>query len=205
MVHVMEKLLLESGSSEKALRGPESGDLVLVAPFEEGTLMAVVDGLGHGHEAALASAAAAEILRQHAGENVEALLLLCHEALHQTRGAVMSLASFDARTCRLSWAGVGNVAGILLRADALSKPLREAILPGNGVIGYQMPKLRSRDLSPAQGDILILASDGIRPGFETGLNLGESPKEMAAGILKRHGSGADDASVLVARFSGVEP
>jgi len=53
-----------------------------------------------------------------------------------------------------------------------------------------------------EGDLLILATDGISVGFDRELNGLERPQELADRILARHGKRTDDATVLVARFKG---
>jgi len=59
--------MVEWAVGARALEGePVSGDLHVVTPFPGGVLVAVMDGLGHGTEAAAAAEAAAEILRDHA-------------------------------------------------------------------------------------------------------------------------------------------
>src|SRR5437773_929428 len=73
----------------------ESGDLHLVKSVGSGVLAAVVDGLGHGAEAASAARAAVAVLERHAGESPLPLLQRCHRALIGTRGVVLSLAFFD--------------------------------------------------------------------------------------------------------------
>ena len=52
-----EPLLIEWASAGMPLSGNhnESGDLHLIARFPDGALAAVMDGLGHGPEAAFAS------------------------------------------------------------------------------------------------------------------------------------------------------
>ena len=56
----------EWGLAARALHGQaESGDLHLVAPFAGGVLIAAVDGLGHGSEAAAAARVAVATLRDH--------------------------------------------------------------------------------------------------------------------------------------------
>jgi phosphoserine phosphatase RsbX len=74
-----------------------SGDRHAVAPFPAGALVGVIDGLGHGEEAAVAAAIAVATLTAHAHEPVISLLKRCHEQLKGTRGVVMSVASFAAR------------------------------------------------------------------------------------------------------------
>ncbi len=72
------------------------GDLPLVQPFPNGALVAVVDGVGHGAEAAAAAHLAVATLRAHAQESILPLLRRCHETLRETRGVVLTLASFNA-------------------------------------------------------------------------------------------------------------
>jgi len=107
---------LEWGMAGEPLAGqPKSGDLGLVLPFPGGVLIGVLDGLGHGDEAAVAARAAAEVLRAQPDAHVIWLVRQCHEALGETRGVVMSLASFSERYATLTWIGIGNVEGLLLR------------------------------------------------------------------------------------------
>jgi hypothetical protein len=70
------------------------------------------------------------------------------------------------------------------------------------VVGYQMPPLRATSLSVSPGDTLIMATDGIRSGFTSGLTLAGSLQEIADSILALHCKGSDDALVVVARYVG---
>src|SRR5258708_24360870 len=82
------------GAAGRALaREAVSGDRYVVEPTEEGFLLAVVDGLGHGTEAAAAAGIVIEILKSHADEPVVSLVRRCHDALTYARGAVMTLAT----------------------------------------------------------------------------------------------------------------
>ena len=197
--------ILDWGFASVALPGEStSGDLHLVQPFADGSgvLVGAVDGLGHGQEAAAAARRAVDTLRDHAHESVIALVRRCHEALHRTRGVVMSLASFNTTDDTMSWLGVGNVEGLVLRADPGAGPAagRETILLRGGVVGYELPQLRGTVVPIAPGDTLIFTTDGIRAGFEVGLATGDPPQRLADQILARFASGTDDALVLVARY-----
>ena len=109
--------LIDWGVASSALPGEtQSGDLHLVKPLAGGVLIAVVDGLGHGAEAATAARTAVTTLDEHASESVLALLERCHWALKGSRGVVMSLAFADRRQNALTWAGVGNVECMLFHA-----------------------------------------------------------------------------------------
>ncbi|HEY2329655.1 MAG TPA: SpoIIE family protein phosphatase [Verrucomicrobiae bacterium] len=180
-----------------------SGDLHLLKQFENRILVAVVDGIGHGDEAAMAARRAVEILDHHATEPVIALVQRCHEALLQTRGVVLTVAKLNTAENTMTWLGVGNVEGRLLRADAVASHPRESVLLRGGMVGYQLPALQASVIPVAAGDLLILATDGIHPFFEDGINLSETPRQIADKILSRHFKGNDDALVLVARYLGV--
>jgi phosphoserine phosphatase RsbX len=197
-----DRPLVECGSAGAGLDGGESGDVHAVVPFDHGVLVALIDGLGHGVEAAVAANEAARVLRERAGEPLPELLQACHEALRRTRGAVMSLACFDGRRSSMAWAGVGNVEGFLLRASGAAQPPRESIGLRGGVIGFQLPSLRASVLPVSAGDTLVLATDGIRSGFAADLDARGTPQQIAEAIFRRHARGSDDALVVVARYLG---
>ena len=222
--------LIEWGVALQSFAGQaESGDQYLVEPFPNGVLVAVVDGLGHNNRAAAVAKTAVAALEGHAHEPIIPLLKRCHEELVGTRGVVMSLASFNARDGTMTWLGVGNVRGLLLRVNvevgpacespvlskACPEPCRErderrsrkakGLLLRGGVVGYRLPSLRPAVIPIMRGDTLIFATDGIRTGFAEELILGNPPQQMADRILARHGRRTDDALVLVARYVGGLP
>jgi serine phosphatase RsbU (regulator of sigma subunit) len=178
----------------------ESGDLHVVAEFEGGVLIGAIDGLGHGPQAAQAARAALAILGAHAGQSARRLLELCHEGLRRTRGAVITLASFQTGGATLTWLGVGNVEGALLRGDR-SAPIEAAPLRG-GIIGFRLPRTREATIALFPNDTLILATDGINGGFSRGLDTTLSPSQLAEAILAQHRKRSDDATVVVARYLG---
>jgi hypothetical protein len=194
---------LERGSAGTPIEGEErSGDLAVFAPYPGGALVAVIDGLGHGTEAAAAANLAADVLRGHAHEPVIELLQLCHRRLKSTRGAVMSLAAVHASEGSLSWIGVGNVEAVLLRANPNTKPASASIPLRGGVVGHQLPLVRAATLAIHRGDLLIFATDGVQTDFYEKLSPGLPPQALADEILGRSSRGTDDALVLVAKYGG---
>jgi phosphoserine phosphatase RsbX len=187
-----------------ALEGEyESGDLHVVAPFEGGALVAAIDGLGHGPEAAVAARGAADALERHAARPITELFQRCHESLRATRGAVITLASFNgAAGGTMSWAGVGNVEGTLLRAHPGDERPRESVMLVGGVPGHQLPALRPYELPVWPGDTLVLATDGVRGGYLDLIAASDPPQQIADHVLAEYGKGTDDALVLVARYLG---
>lgn len=195
--------VIEWGVAEAALAGySKSGDCHIVQPFSRGVLVAVLDGIGHGDEACEAAEAAVAVLAANAEENIISLLRRCHQVLRGTRGAVMSLASFNVDGV-MTWSGVGNVEGLLLRADH-GAPTRESLLLRGGVLGHQLPALQAAMIPVARGDTLIFTTDGIRNGFNAVPQIKCSPKQIASHILSEDAKGNDDALVLVARYVGAD-
>jgi serine/threonine protein phosphatase PrpC len=180
----------------------ESGDRHLACSLPDGMLFAAVDGLGHGSQAAAASRVAVETLQRHAGEPVATLLARCHDSLRLTRGAAMNLASFNSRHATMFWIGVGNVEGLLLRANPQLPG--EKLLCRNGVVGSRLPQLQAAMLPVAHGDVLVFATDGIASDFVQTIRMGEPTQAIAERVLARHNKGTDDALVLVARYKGVQ-
>lgn len=183
----------------------ESGDACAVVAFPGGVLVAVVDGLGHGPTAAAAARAAITTIERAADLPLRPLIELCHSELRRTRGVVLSLASLHVASRTMTWAGVGNVDGVLFRADGRATPPREALLPRGGIVGYQLPALRETTISLTPGDTLVMATDGLRPQFEEERPMNRPPQAFAEELLALHGKRTDDALVLVLRYLGAEP
>jgi len=176
-----------------------SGDRPVFTAWDGGALVGVIDGLGHGSEAADAADAAARVVREHPREPPEALLARCHAALVRSRGVVMTLVWFDLAGRTLTWTGVGNVEGRLLRAAAAPGIAPESTLIKGGVVGYSLPTVRPTTTELGHGDTVVLATDGISSGFSGSLAPGIPPQELADRILAEHGRGTDDALVVVVR------
>ena len=194
--------MAEYGVAKFVLPGEgESGDQHLVCCNESGILVAAIDGIGHGAEAANAAKAAITVLRNGVGEPIIPLVVTCHERLRATRGVALSIASVDVRHGLMTWLGVGNVHGVLVRAD--KKLTQETLLLRGGVIGDHLPQLQAAVLPVKRGDLLVFATDGIRTDFTGTLSALENPQRAADRILKVFGNGSDDALVLALRITGI--
>jgi serine/threonine protein phosphatase PrpC len=178
-----------------------SGDLHVTVPGER-LVVAVIDGLGHGPDAAHAAGRAAEVVEAHPDERPDTLLHRCHEALRSTRGAAITIAAIDEAGSEMTWVGVGNVQAALLQARPAARGAREWVPLRGGVVGYLLPSLRTATVRLERDDVLVLATDGVRPVFGDWPGPGEPPQDVAARILDEQGRGTDDALVLVARYRG---
>jgi len=180
----------------------ESGDRHLVLSTPDGGLVAVVDGLGHGAEAASAAKVAVRALERGGDRPLVQLFRDCHQSLIGTRGAVISAAAFSFPDETMTWLGVGNVEGRLLRAPVSGGPPPDALLVRGGVVGAHLPPLVSKIVPIRRGDTLIVATDGVRSDFLDALLPYQEPQALADHVLARWGTQADDALVLVVRYLG---
>lgn len=197
---------IEWSVRSRALKGERaSGDHAVVKVFAGGALVGVIDGLGHGEEAAHAARLCVAELEAHASDSVIALVRRCHTALRGSRGVVMSLASLNAQDDTMTWLGVGNVEGVLVRGQHAGSLLRENVLLRGGVVGHDLPPLQAFVVPIARGDCLTFATDGMRAEFITAVSAKGQPDRQATDLLARFDKGTDDALVLVARYLGCEP
>ncbi|HEX9876065.1 MAG TPA: SpoIIE family protein phosphatase [Gammaproteobacteria bacterium] len=193
---------MEWGAAISSLDAGGCGDAHFVAPLSDGALVAAIDGLGHGVEAAAAARLATQCLARNAAEPVALLIQRCHEALHGTRGAAMTIASWHFEDSSMNWAGIGNVEAVLLRADREAQPDRESITLRGGVVGYRLPSVRVSSVTLFRGDTLIMATDGIASEFISDVAREASPREVAENVHRDYARGTDDALVLVVRYLG---
>jgi phosphoserine phosphatase RsbX len=194
--------VLEWAAGERPMPGESvSGDRALVEIDGRAAVVVAIDGLGHGPDAAVAAERAAGAIAGSAGAEPTDLVARCHAALAQTRGAALSVASVDAVAATLTWLGVGNVEGRIVRASRLRSE-SESLLLSAGVVGHELPALRPSSLRLARGDLLLFATDGIDPAFADSLDVSGSCEAIAARILERHARATDDALVLVVRYLG---
>ncbi|OKO88160.1 hypothetical protein AC629_10765 [Bradyrhizobium sp. NAS80.1] len=194
---------VDYGVAARALPGQStSGDLHAVIPRPRGAIVAVADGLGHGHEAAIAARVAINTLTAHADLPLLDAVRCCHEALIRTRGVAICVACLEGGDESLTWLSIGNVVALLLHADDRGSIQREHVLTRNGVVGHRLLALRSATHPIRRTDLLILATDGVHERFEVDDRFAYPPQEIADHSLARYGKLSDDALVLVARWNG---
>jgi negative regulator of sigma-B (phosphoserine phosphatase) len=198
--------VVEWGVASTTLGGEaRSGDRHLIRIESDFVLIAAVDGLGHGDEAAGAAQTAIRTLESASARSVIALLNRCHEHLLGSRGAVMSLAAFTPADSSITWTGVGNVEGLLLRASPDARPRYESLLLRSGVVGARLPLVHAAVLQVMRGDTLVFATDGLRSDLLYKQTAVGHPQQLADRIMAQCYKGTDDALVLVVRYLGGAP
>ncbi|MBE2320297.1 SpoIIE family protein phosphatase [Solirubrobacter sp. CPCC 204708] len=190
---------LDRGVAGAPLAGEErSGDKAVFVPTATGALAGLIDGLGHGPEAADAAELCAGIVRQLAEASAQELLQACHQALVETRGVVMTLAWFDLERSLLTWAGVGNVDARLVHQGPERR--EDVALVFGGVLGYRLPNVRPATMALERGDLLVMITDGIESAISPALAGGGAAQTLADRIFDQHGKGTDDALTVVVRY-----
>jgi serine phosphatase RsbU (regulator of sigma subunit) len=158
--------------------------------------LAVIDGLGHGPEAAAASACAIRVLDAAPGLDPVEAIQRCHAAMQGTRGAAMSIAQLDPARGTLVYAGVGNVEAHLWQGGR-----HERLIAYRGIVGSAIRTIRPFTLPLGEGWLLLMHSDGIsaRADVEAlGLPRPFAPAEVAQAVLAGYARAHDDALALVA-------
>jgi negative regulator of sigma-B (phosphoserine phosphatase) len=118
-------------------------------------------------------------------------------------GVVMSLAVVNAEENTVTWVGVGNVAGTLVRPSSSEHPICDTMMLRPGVVGSRLPVLQPLVLPIAPGDLMVLATDGIRPECDERFPFDAPPRAIAEHISSAHHMGHTDTLVMVARYQGL--
>ena len=160
-------------------------------------LILLVDGLGHGPDAADAAAEAIAVFRKRVDRSPPEILSHIHDALKKTRGAAGAIAEIRSSDNSLAFAGVGNTAAVLV-----SPRISRSLISHNGTLGMATPKIQEFKVEWPDDGILIMHSDGLQSKWDL---------SSYAGLLARHAAvigGAlfrdfrrqrDDASVVVVK------
>lgn len=195
--------LLECAAATRPQAGTAaSGDRAVVTSVAGGALIAAIDGVGTGAEAARAAGAAADVVAEASSGDLVALVNACHEALSGTRGVAMSAAYFPAGEQTMTWLGIGSVEGRLVAGNAVPPATTESLPLLAGVLGHDVPRLLSQTLGLERGDLVVLATDGVAASYaDTGLPAG-SPAEVAEHIVATYSRNEADALALVVRYLG---
>jgi phosphoserine phosphatase RsbX len=193
---------VEWSVATRCMRGEAtSGDLAVVALVPDGALVAGIDGVGHGSEAARAARTAGEVVRTTPSHDLTRLVERCHAALRGTRGAAISLA-FVSDDGGMTWLGVGNVEGRVLSGDPSATRPKCSLALARGIAGHELPAVRTAALEVRPGDVLVFATDGVEPSFADSLDLWGSPHAITERIMARHRKSTDDALVVAVRYLG---
>lgn len=190
---------LRIGAVNVTKQGQEvCGDAWGVEQARGASTIVVADGLGHGYEASLASLEAVRTLHGHPDLPPLALVELSHKALRSSRGAAVAVARIDRMQAKLTFSGLGNVAGQIYSGASASQHLVSV----NGTAGHDTPRAREFSYVWPENGMLVMYSDGLSTstGLDSQPRLALHDPTLIAGVLYRDfNRGQDDATVVVAK------
>ena len=184
------------GSAHLATAGESvCGDACVIVDMAQGVLLGVADGLGHGPSAREAADAACAHVRAHVNDPLDILLRGVDRALVGTRGAVVSLMALDPKAGWARFAGVGNVELHTLSRANMAAPNTP------GILGRGFRSVRVWEHPLAEGDLLVMTSDGVSIHFDLKTFAHLAPQALADALVARFHKKHDDASCAVARVT----
>ncbi|MCX6277116.1 MAG: SpoIIE family protein phosphatase [Bacteroidetes bacterium] len=189
---------LEIGAASRCKPGELlNGDSYLVTHLGPALSVAsVIDGLGHGSEAHLASQLARGQIILKSEQPVGVLMQHVHNALQGTRGSTIGLLRIDNENKKISFSGIGNIEGFLFTPEG-----KKNFLSFGGIMGHNMrtPRIFDFDFNP--GDIICMFSDGITSRWKFDeIDWTENSQKIAENILTQFSRPNDDATVLIIRY-----
>jgi hypothetical protein len=160
-------------------------------------LAMVVDGLGHGPLAKEAADEAEAVFKENIRLSPARMVEAMHHALRHTRGAAVAIAEISPSKRMVTFAGVGNISGLILAPEG-----NKSMVSYNGTAGGEITRIREFIYPWPDGATLIMHSDGIKShwSLEDYPGLIRKHPSLIAGVLWRdYSRGNDDATVLVAK------
>jgi len=173
------------------------GDSWAVALDGTAASVIVADGLGHGRDAAEASQAALDVFAANPQADLRSAMTTTHARLRSTRGAAVTMLQLDAGAGMVRSCGAGNVTARLVSGDS-----DRTVLTQHGTAGVQIRTPEETRHAWPPHALVVVHSDGLesRWGPQRLLPvLGRDPMLAAALLLRDHGRGRDDATVVVLR------
>jgi len=187
------------GGINIALQGEEiCGDAWAVRCNDHRADAVLVDGLGHGPDAAKAAEAAVATFLARTHQSPSDVLDQADRALQSMRGAAMGATVIDTRRGEVTFAGIGNTAAIVASREGASQHL----VSFGGIVGQRNIHHREFTATWSPDSIFIAHSDGITTRWSLAAypGLATHHPSLIAGVLYRDFlRGRDDASVVVIR------
>jgi anti-sigma regulatory factor (Ser/Thr protein kinase) len=178
-----------------------SGDGWAVQRDETGCTLMVVDGLGHGPDAARVASEATRLFVRNWRSGPAETLRSLHAGLRATRGGAVAIAHIDKAASKVTYAGVGNIVGAIVSPDGQVKRM----MSYNGTIGHNARQILEIGYPIEHANsLVVLHSDGVSGSWSVadypGL-MAQHPAIWAAVLYRDFARGRDDATVLVTKAS----
>jgi anti-sigma regulatory factor (Ser/Thr protein kinase) len=177
------------------------GDSWKISEDPQGFALMLVDGLGHGPEAARAADEAVDVFEKAPFAPLTNFFEKAHSRMRTTRGGAVAAAQIDRRSRRMRYLGLGNIAGALKSDDDGAS---KGLFSHNGTVGMHWRNVQEFTYDCPERGLLIMHSDGLqsRWSLESYPGLRQRHPAVIAGVLYRDFTRQrDDATVAVVRFA----
>ncbi|MGA1871206.1 MAG: ATP-binding protein [bacterium] len=172
-----------------------NGDRAFLHYFEGKTIVALIDGVGHGKYSEEAAREADLYLMDNYQKSLERIITEMHMKLRKTRGVVISIALIDDAHKTMEYVGIGNILTRVVKSPVPVSPANY-----NGIVGATLQSFKCFTHPWSQGNVIIMTSDGISDKYDLtkypGLII-KHPVIIANIILRDYGRASDDATVIV--------
>ena len=161
------------------------------------TAIVVADGLGHGAEAARASAAAVATFEAEPLDDLAELLHRMDRRLQPTRGAAVAIAWLDPAAGSVRYAGIGNISATIAAPDG-----SRSLMSVNGTVGQGGARPRELRYDLPADALFVMHSDGARSRWSLADYPGlahRQPSLVSAILYRDHRRPRDDVTIVTAR------
>jgi anti-sigma regulatory factor (Ser/Thr protein kinase) len=177
----------------------QCGDAWACAPDADRTMALLVDGLGHGWEAAEAAKQAVNIFRKRVHSRPSEILGYIHDGLKKTRGAVAAVVEICPRQGSLVYAGVGNISAVIMSGGT-----SRSLVSHNGTLGVAAPRIQEFKSEWPADCVFVIHSDGLQSRWDLSSTsypglLARHPALIGGALLRDFRRQRDDASVVVVK------
>ncbi|SEN81942.1 negative regulator of sigma-B (phosphoserine phosphatase) [Amphibacillus marinus] len=161
-------------------------------------ICALADGLGSGELARESSQAVMDTIRTNPYRDTKSMVKASNEALVGKRGVVLGVLRLDYRNKQYTYASIGNIGLMTIRADTVKK----RTIPISGYLGVYARPLKEVQEPLEQGTKFALFSDGV---ISRDLTYKLFQKENVADITeafaaKMSNEREDDTTLIVIKY-----
>ena len=167
-------------------------------PEKEVFNILIIDGLGHGEGAFLASQAAIDVYKTLPKDSPHETLRKIHAEIKKTRGGVAMVVKYGFKQEMLSFCGVGNITGKTINYQS------SKFFPSfNGIVGHVLSsRIHNHEVPWERGNLLLLHSDGVTSRWDLARYQQvqkSDPAILAACLYRDYSRGNDDTTIIISK------
>ncbi|MEO0294105.1 MAG: SpoIIE family protein phosphatase [candidate division WOR-3 bacterium] len=172
-----------------------NGDAYFVKRYGDYAVVAVLDGIGHGTKANLASKLAIKVLKDRFKDDLEEIVLAIHHKLQHSRGCVIGIVRMS-KNGDVEFLGIGNI-----KAQIYTPEMYRRLVSFDGLLGSNMRSFKTEKMKLTTPCLIVLHSDGVSSfNFEDKRVIYRPVMEVAKEAFEKYRKKTDDATLLIAKI-----